>query len=1797
MSVIPSKKREYPGHADYDLAVQNIGKFVFDSVLKAGKPRNRQGGGAPLSFPGGFAKAYVVDCGAKTYALRVWLHDIGDAAHHYHAVASFFVKAKGQVQMECFVEDFHFIPDGILVNGQRFPILRMEWVSGSTLGDFITKNIGNRALLKVAASAFLEMVKALHQAQVAHGDLQAENMIVCVVGRAVRFKLIDYDTLVVPALVGRPISSTGLQCYQHPRRGISQTSTVHDDYFSELVIYVCLLALSGDPGLWREFPPVREKELLFAPEDFSASSPSPLFRRLYEQGGMVKWLAVVLWNFSRYPGISQLQPLEKVIELATEALGSKPAVANEEQKGQMPARNRFDDFLKQKMGLGQGVAVALPKSWVDEEAFLRPPAPAGSSASSNRGGTGNRAGMPGAAGGSFADKLKGMQPARPAAAAKPAPAPATRVATAKPVGRMPSPWIGRMKWVCAIVAILLMAVMLKNRQSGMVPTQPVLKRGFSDAPAFGKNYRVRAGMNMVWIAPGSFQMGDSTGKGDADEKPVHEVRLTAGCWIGESEVTQGQWQEVMGNNPSRFKGESLPVENVSWDGATDFCRKLTERERAAGRLLAGMEYRLPTEAQWEYACRAGSTGDYTGDLDAVAWHGTNSGATTHQVKTKQPNAWGLYDMHGNVWEWCSDWYASYSGGMQTDPKGPETGTYRAGRGGSWFSTRRYNRSATRIRDTESRAYETCGFRLTAVLSSGRGTATGLAPAVRPGVSEGLSDVPLKEGTKAGEELEVEIANGVKVRMCWMPAGNFTMGSPVSERGYPGDEAPVQVRISRGFWMAKTECTQKTWTAVMGSNPSNFKGADLPVEHVSWDDCQSFIAKLRQPAEGRRFDLPTEAQWEYACRAGTSGAYSDGLDTMGWYSSNSGSKTHLVGMKKANAWGLMDMHGNVWEWCRDAYVRNLPGGTDPGVLAGASRVSRGGSWSSDASLCRSAYRNSFTREFQNYIGFRLAAMPGGDARSRQFTVPKAALEILDSPEQGKSFLVQSGMKMVWIPPGSFQMGDSSGKGSPDEKPLHEVQLVGGYWLGESIVTQAQWEAVMGSNPSHFKGENLPVETVNWNEAMEYCRKLTEKARAADRLPMDLEYRLPTEAQWEYACRGGSKGDYSGDLNAVAWYDSNSGNRTHEVKSKPPNMWGLYDMHGNVWEWCSDWNGSYLAGAQANPTGPDNGTYRVLRGGSWNSAGWQCRSSYRGRFEPGLRYDTLGFRVAVVPTQVAKNTQSASALLELNFSDTPTPGKNYRVQPGITMVWIAPGSFQMGNATNGGSDPDEKPVHEVRVSKGYWLGESKVTQALWRAVMGNSPSHFNGGNLPVESVNWNDAMEFCQKLTQKARAAGGLPAGMEYLLPTEAQWEYACRAGTTGDYAGDLDAMAWYASNSQNETHEVKLKRPNAWGLYDMHGNVREWCADWYGNYPAGMQTDPGGAGNGTYRVLRGGAWNSSGARCRSSYRDRMTPDIRSVSLGFRLATVYSSRPATGTPVFAVPTVPPLPRKVVPLSPGKRAGEEREVGLADGVSVTMCWVPEGRFTMGSPASETGHSSDEGKTDVRISRGFWLAKTECTQRVWIAVMGTNPSQFKGDDLPVEQVSWHDCKRFIGKLRQPGEGWWFDLPTEAQWEYACRAGTAGSYSGFLDALAWHDSNSGGKTHSVGTKKANGWGLQDMHGNVWEWCSDWYAGYSSPSRTDPTGPINGTYRVFRGGSWFNTGANCRSAFRNRLTPMGLTETIGFRLAAVPTAGARAVIVPAATPMRQPTPKPIYPPRAKPAAVPGNSGGTLPSARKILGLD
>ncbi|MBQ4142443.1 MAG: SUMF1/EgtB/PvdO family nonheme iron enzyme, partial [Thermoguttaceae bacterium] len=224
----------------------------------------------------------------------------------------------------------------------------------------------------------------------------------------------------------------------------------------------------------------------------------------------------------------------------------------------------------------------------------------------------------------------------------------------------------------------------------------------------------------------------------------------------------------------------------------------------------------------------------------------------------------------------------------------------------------------------------------------------------------------------------------------------------------------------------------------------------------------------------------------------------------------------------------------------------------------------------------------------------------------------------------------------------------------------------------------------------------------------------------------------------------------------------------------------------------------------------------------------------------------------------------------------------------------------------------------------------------------------------------------------------------------------------------------------------------------------------------------------------------------------------------------------------------------------AGARCVLKTVDGIEYAFRWCPAGTFTMGSSAGFWGWLSGAKQHEVTLTRGFWMLETEVTQAMWQSVMGTDPSEFKGSQNPVENVSWKECDDFCEKLS--GKlGLTVSLPTEAQWEYACRAGTTGAYAGDLDEMGWYGSNSGSKTHPVGQKKPNGWGIYDMHGNVWEWCSDWYDSHSASPTSDPTGPNSGLNRVNRGGGWYDFAQFCRSANRDGSPPYGRSNILGFR--------------------------------------------------------
>jgi formylglycine-generating enzyme required for sulfatase activity len=522
--------------------------------------------------------------------------------------------------------------------------------------------------------------------------------------------------------------------------------------------------------------------------------------------------------------------------------------------------------------------------------------------------------------------------------------------------------------------------------------------------------------------------------------PQREVTLTSPFYMGVYEVTQEQYERVMGTNPSIFKGKTNPVDSPAWRDAALFCKKVSAK--------TGMNVALPTEAQWEFACQAGTTTKfYWGDDPADTYKFENYAdksmttggqkgkieghyqrrdqnhddafANTAPVGSFKPNPWGLYDINGNVAEWIHDSFTGLFGAPTVDPKGPGYSSSFGGasgasphfaKGGDWG----HGPGLYFVRPQYGGIYGSLciGFRVVADVKSAAVPAQEAKmnppkpPAAAAPALAGAGDLKVRvpPGCRAAPGTQAEpytksswaqaiVHEATGMEMVYIPAGSFLMGmAPWTEGELGADETARwiqagqmtqhRVTLTNGFYMGKHEVTQAQWEKVMGKNPAYFAGKtpeedvlmkyhaivaqhdagpDAPVEMVSWDDCQAFCEKA-----GGGLRLPTEAEWEYACRAGTKGPYSGNLDDMGWHLGNSDGTTHPVGMKKPNAWGLHDMHGNVWEWCQDwfdtydkANERTDPTGPTQASGFPQARVIRGGGWGDYGSHCVAAIRGGFT----------------------------------------------------------------------------------------------------------------------------------------------------------------------------------------------------------------------------------------------------------------------------------------------------------------------------------------------------------------------------------------------------------------------------------------------------------------------------------------------------------------------------------------------------------------------------------------------------------------------------------------------------------------------------------------------------------------------------------------------------------------------------------------------------------------------------------------------------------------------
>ena len=626
--------------------------------------------------------------------------------------------------------------------------------------------------------------------------------------------------------------------------------------------------------------------------------------------------------------------------------------------------------------------------------------------------------------------------------------------------------------------------------------------------------------------------------------------------------------------------------------------------------------------------------------------------------------------------------------------------------------------------------------------------------------------------------------------------------------------------------------------------------------------------------------------------------------------------------------------------------------------------------------------------------------------------------------------------------------------PGRVPLELVELPYGILFGKYEVTQAQWEAVLGNNPSSNKNPENPVESVSWDD----CQIFLKKLNAIPSVQKEgIVFRLPHVSEQIYARYAGSAGPYcrlvdgtditEKSIGRVAWYDDNSRGETHPVGQREPNAFHLYDIFGNVFEWCQEKENRVSLSWNHDDRIEK---YFVAGGGCFSTelvaAGFSSMAD-------SIPHDTcspkLGLRVCAF--RVGQKEAKRRVREQIREENLHAEMMDKEIKALIADMVPIPG-------------------------KKYYMGKYEVTQLQWEAVLGTKPVAYEsekGADIPVGNVSWYDCQKFLHKLNALADVK---KSGRVFRLPCRDEWEYACRAGATGDYCmladgteiteDTLGKVAWFKGNDDGKVHPVGEKEPNAFGLYDMHGNMREWTR----------------TSDAAHRITCGGNWGGLARLCEAANHFEAPPDCRYDFLGFRLC----------------------------------ASQKQRSQIVKDILESMVTIPE--------------------------QDYMIGRTEVTQEQWEAVMGDNLSAFDGASNPVENVSWNDCQEFLETFNALPEvkeaGLVFRLPSESEWEYACCSGATGDFCKLADGteiseyslmrVAWYEDNSDEKTHPVGQKKPNAFGLYDMLGNVWEW----------------TQTADGAGRVTRGGSWDRSTRDCKSSVGTWDSPDNRRRNQGFRLCA-----------------------------------------------------
>jgi formylglycine-generating enzyme required for sulfatase activity len=1125
--------------------------------------------------------------GGSFKALKCFTRDQERRKESLHLISNYL----NQIQSE-YIIPYTYLEDEIWADDAEHPVLLMDWIEGETLGEHVSKlcESHDRYALERLCQEFVSFSLWLLDQPWAHGDLKHDNILVRPDGSLV---LVDFDGCFVPGMGGQEAREMGSPSFRHPKRTVKDFDQ-HLDDFSILVIFLSLRILAAEPVLRQEQQD--GENLVLSIGDISNPATSVMFEQF---------------------------------------------------------RRHSDSFLKAAIAL-LDMAVSFPAGHIF----------------------------------GLREVLK--------------------------------------KWMDETTALAL------------------------HVPA-----------HMVYVKGGTFEMGDVMGAEVYDDETVHTVTLS-NFLLAKNELTFDEFDAFCKATGRELPGDEgwgrgkRPVINVDWYDAVEYCNWRSGQEGLQAvysinnnskdsknssvydnkkwqvtTSCSANGYRLPTEAEWEYAARAGGKKVRFGNGKDIAnpleinfnassgYRKAYSIAGEYRQKTLpvgsfSPNTLELFDMSGNVGEWCGDWYGTYRRIASSDPQGATGGSGRVIRGGSWYCNPAYLRVAYRIDFTPDLRLEHVGFRLARAIVSQE----------KQRELENWNKIPkndlsslegyIRDNSQSSfvEEAQHLIAAIQKAQdhMVLVKGGTFEMGDVMGDK--EKDNETVHTVTLSNFLLAKYELTFDEYDAFCKAtgrelpSDSGWGRGKRPVINVDWYDAIEYC-NWRSGQEGLQavysidknskdsnnintsdtkkwqvtsrsangYRLPTEAEWEYAARQGGQkvrfgngkdianpqeinfkalSKYKKAYSIAGEYRK----KTLPVGSFSPNTLDLFDMSGNVYEWCGDWYgPYPSSASNDPqGATGGSGRVLRGGSWgNNDPVYVRVANRGGLTLSLRHCcIGFRLARAIVSPEKQRELEtwnkIPKNDLSSLEGyvRDNSQSSFVEEAQhliaaikaqdQMVLVKGGTFQMGEAN--------KSHQVTL-SDFLIAKHQLTFEEYDAFRKSTGRVLPDDmgwgrgSRPVIFVSWFDAVDYCNWRSQQEGLGEVYQINQQqvdanwqasgYRLPTEAEWEYAARGGQQSqgfEYAGsnNIDEVAWYSENSGSKTQPAGQKKANELGLYDMSGNVWEWCWDWKAAYPISATNDPKGPDTGSRRVVRGGSWYGYPARVRVANRSYGTPDLRHGFIGFRLA-------------------------------------------------------------------------------------------------------------------------------------------------------------------------------------------------------------------------------------------------------------------------------------------------------------------------------------------------------------------------------------------------------------------------------------------------------------------------------------------------------------------------------------------------------------------------------------------